>query len=728
MRKLQYGGAVAPQTLRPQNFGSTFVRVVRSAKEETGILILAVIALVVSTAVNLFVPFSVSIIIEASSVRDVGTRAGIVAAIFTVGAVATFFRVFLFGVAGERMIRRLKRAVFSHLLHLDVSYYDAAKTGELTNRLAVDAMLLKVASTFHFPMMLRFGLQIVGGVAVLLFLSWKLALVMCAPFPVLGILAVVYGKLIRRVSRSMQTALARNNEVAEESISNVRFVQLFGLEEKMKSDFSDRVTEAYKTGISLVWFMGAFQGAAEWASYMSVILVFWYGAILLIQGELTTAELTSFVLYAVMIAHAAGALSNQTGDFMRGLGGSERLFAILDERSRLDPEPDSAGPLVGSEMGHRGTDDGDGPGDGYDESHFRPFSNSAVKPVHGEIDFQHVSFAYPSRPTKSIFSDFSLSIHAGQVVALVGESGAGKSSIVHLISRLYDPISGGILLDGRNIRDMDLDWLRLQLGVVSQDCTLLSGTIAENIAFGTFASHLLSGTSQGDRRNGTAHRHGGNTISSIIGSDSSPSSTGGADERSDGSHGIQMDVEGQMERIIRAAKDANAHDFITALPNGYHTVVGGPSSLSGGQRQRIAIARVFLRNPAILLLDEATSALDVESERLVQEAIDRMIVGRTVVLIAHRLSTIRKAERVIVLKDGCVVEEGSQPELMAMENGVFRSMVEKYQADTAEGIVADVDALPSSASQPATEDGDHPLASTAPHLVVDVPETAFSSP
>jgi ATP-binding cassette subfamily B protein len=597
MRTFYYGHAALNQRKRPTR--SVIQKVLTICKPEWGLLSLGILALVVSSAVNLYVPISVGLLIDSSSDAELHSRAIILLFVFSAGAFATFLRGWLFALAGEKTSARVRRNVVAAILAQDMSYFDEHETGSLTNYVSVDINLLKAATSFHFPMMIRFGVQVVGGVAILLYLSWKLALVMSSVFPVMGVVAVIYGMFVRRLSQSNQAALATSNASAEEAISSVRFSKSFNLENLANARFASTVGNTYLWGRKMSMAMALFQGGAEWLAYLSIVLVFWYGALLLRNGELSEGALVSFVLYAVLIAHAMGALSHQTGDFMRGVGGCQEMINLLSDSG------DAASSLT-SVAAH-------------------PLK--VLDHVEGNIEFSDVSFSYPSRPHVCVLDNFSISISKGEVVAFVGTSGGGKSTVFQLLSGLYKPTAGRITIDGVDLSALDTAQLRSQLGMVNQDTVLLSGTIADNIAC------AVGGTS--DR---------------VVSED----------------------------EIIAAAKIAQLHDFVMTLPEKYKTVVGPRGvQLSGGQRQRISIARLILRNPAVLLLDEATSALDAESEHAFQEALEKIVQGRTVLMIAHRLSTVQIAHRVVVMDHGRIVEQGTHEELMKLSSGVYRHLVDR---------------------------------------------------
>jgi ATP-binding cassette subfamily B protein len=463
---------------------------------------------------------------------------------------------------------------------LEVGFFDATKTGELISRLASDTAVLKDAVTTNISMAVRWLATALGGTIYLFVLSWKLALVMVAVIPVIAISSVVYGRYVRSLSKDAQKALADASEVAEETFSAIRTVRSFVGEPKQTKHYDDSIATTLDIGIRNAWAGGVFIGITTAVSSCSFIGIVYYGGQLVIQGDITEGVLTAFLLYAIQIGGALGGLAGLFGSIMSAMGANDRVFKLLDRVPKM------------------------------------PVSGEGIRPdsFSGQIELDDVHFAYPTRPDAPVLKGLALKINPGEVHALVGSSGGGKSTVVNLIERFYDVQSGSVRLDGRDVRELDPSWVRAQMGLVRQEPVLFGCSIRENIAFGR------------------------------------PQAT--------------------EEEIQAAARLANAHDFVTGFPDGYDTIVGEKGvRLSGGQKQRIAIAAATLSGvsdtgPKVLLLDEATSALDSESEHLVQTALERLMVGRTTLIVAHRLSTVRSADVVHVVHGGKVVASGSHDELI----------------------------------------------------------------
>jgi ABC transporter fused permease/ATP-binding protein len=506
--------------------------------------------------------------------------------VFVAQALASAARYYLFTTAGERIVTNLRARIYEQIVIQEIGFFDARPTGELMSRLASDAGVLQNAVSVNVSMALRHSAMAIGGVILLFYISPVLTSIMLAVVPPVALSAVLYGRRVRRLSKAAQDALAGAAQVAEEVISSIRTVRAFTQERAETERYRRAVDASYEVSRQRIANMSWFSGGASIAGYGSIALVLWYGGRLVIGQELSAGELTSFILYTLTVAFSIGALGDLFGDFMRAIGAADRVFELLDRQPEI------------------------------------PISGGKILPrVEGRLSLEDVHFRYPSRPDAPVLEDLSLSLEPGEVVALVGPSGSGKSTIAALAQRLYDPLRGRLTLDDVDLRELDPTFLRRQIGVVSQEPTLLSTSILENIRYG----------------------------------------------RPDAS----------LEEVEAAMRAANAAEFIDRFPERLATPVGERGiQLSGGQKQRVAIARAILKNPAVLILDEATSALDAESEHLVKEALDRLQRGRTTLIIAHRLSTVKGANKVAVISSGRVVQLGSHAMLMNESGGLYRRLVE----------------------------------------------------
>ena len=565
------------RSLRPLRDLAPFLRPYR------GMLLAALAALLLAAGATLSLPVAVRFMIDqgfsAENAAQVDQYFLALFAIAALLAVSTSLRYYCVSWLGERVVADVREAVFSHILRLSQSFYETTRTGEVLSRLTTDTTILQTVVGSSASIALRNLLLLAGGLVMLAITSPRLTGLIVVLVPVMLLPLILFGRKVRALSRRNQDRIADSSALAEEILTAMRIVQAYVREAWEAARFQGAVEESFVAALARTRARALLTAVVIMFVFGSIVLVLWFGAKAVLAGGMTAGQLGQFVLYAVLVAGSFAALAEVWGEVQRAAGAMERIMELLETQPEIR-DPASPAP--------------------------------AAQPARGEVRLERVSFRYPARPERKALDEVSFTVPAGRTVALVGPSGAGKTTVFQLLLRFYEPQSGRITLDGVDIGSLSLADLRGALAMVPQETVIFSTSARENIRYG---------------RPGAS------------------------------------DAE-----VEAAATAALAHEFISELPEGYDTYLGERGvRLSGGQRQRIAIARAILKNPPLLLLDEATSALDAESERQVQAALDRLMAERTTIVIAHRLATVLKADRIVVLEQGRLVAMGTHEELVQQE-------------------------------------------------------------
>lgn len=584
-------------------------RLFQLAKPEMGMLLVSFVLMVVSESANMVTPLVVAnaydILVDPAFEDDAQRMSEIsywmsIAVIITVaGIVAGFVRGTIQGVVGERVVARLRCQLYNQILRQEIAFFDVHKSGELVSRLGSDTTLLQSVVSQSLPEFLGQAIKAVSAIALMFTLSAKLAGIAVAGVVFIFGLSTPMGKVLGKLSKQYQDVLGQAQTHSTEAIGSMRTVQAFAAEGRESARYNGKIgnpdeirlwwppkepVTTYRVGFFKSIAQSGFFSFVFGAGFGFLNVTLWYGFYLVLQGEMTLGGLTAFNSYIIIIGFSMGQMALSKARISEGLGASGRVFYLADRVPQIPKPPPSP----------------------------QEERAATVKPesMVGHVEFENVSFSYPSRPTQTILKGVSLSMPANTTTALVGSSGSGKSTIVSLLQRFYDVNEGAISVDGHDITSLDLQWLRKHVGFVQQEPSLFGLTIKENMLYG-----------------------------------------------------VEREV--SQEELESVARDAHAHEFIACMPERYDTLVGERGvQLSGGQKQRVAIARALLTNCRILLLDEATSALDAESEHLVQQAIEKAVVGRTVIVVAHRLSTIRHADQIVVMDNHRVVDVGKHDALL----------------------------------------------------------------
>ncbi len=597
------GARPDPHSPREAFSGRQIARLFSYVRPYWPIMSIAAVSLVLTSGIGLLFPWVMQNLVDAVFARSDASELNRITLLligaFLFNAVFRFVQGYSLAWVGERVVADLRRETYARLHTLGLRFFNERRVGELISRLASDVSVVRSALTNNVVEVLGQTVLFVGSLVLMLTLNWRLSLFILALAPAISIGAVVFGRRLRGLSTQVQDQIAEGNAAAEEALANVRVVKAFTREQFETGRYNSVVQSALQAAMKVTAWRSAFGSTMAFLGFGAIAAILWFGGQEVLAGRLSAGSLVAFLVYGANIGAALGTFAGLYAQIQEALGASRRVFELLDEQADIADLPGAI----------------------------------ALEHVEGRITFEDVSFSYndaqaataqspnpattPSPnptliDTPRVLHDVALEVQPGEVLALVGPSGAGKTTLFNLIPRFYDPTAGAVRVDGHDLRALTLASLRGAIGIVPQETQLFSGTIRENLRYG----------------------------------------------RLDAS-----DVE-----IEAAARTANAADFIEQLPDGYDTRVGERGvKLSGGQRQRVAIARAILKDPRILLLDEATSSLDSESERLVADALDRLMRNRTTVIIAHRLSTIQRADRIAVLEAGHLVELGTHAELLARD-------------------------------------------------------------
>lgn len=562
---------------------SLYIRLLKYIRPYMHRLMLAILCTVLAAACNLYLPWIIKDVVDKVLVDKDTFMLYLIAVsiivIFIIRGIFFYGQSYLMSWVGQKVVIDIRGEIFRKLQRLSMSFYDKNKTGTIMSYVTNDVAALQTAMVEKAVELVTEGLILIGSIVAMLWLDWKLTLFTFCTFPIVLWCMDSFGKKIRKNGGEIQECTAELTSVLQETVSSARVIKSFVREEYETDRFDNQNKENFYANMKNIKLNSLLTPVVEFVAAVGVTIVMWYGGRSVIDGDITAGALVAFLVYAVNIANPIKRLTKVAASIQKALAAGDRVFGVLDLPEDIKEVPDA----------------------------------KVLPPVQGKVEFDNVKFSY--NPDEEVLDGLSFTVNPGEVTAIVGPSGAGKSTIASLLPRFYDVTGGDIRIDGYSIKDLTLDSLRGQVGIVPQETMLFNGSVYDNILYGR--------------------------------------------------------LDATKEEVYAAAKAANADEFIRQLPQGYETQLGDRGvNISGGQCQRIAIARAILKNPRILILDEATSALDTESERVVQEALDRLMIGRTSFVIAHRLSTIKNADKILVLEHGALVEAGTHDELIA-QNGLY---------------------------------------------------------